>query len=1037
MYLSFLTYDLDTNCRELRERAEVVALSPKSFDVLCYLITHRDKVVSKAELLDAFWSLQVSEAALQKTISQLRKALGCDGKQAIRTYHGRGFRFIADVVDLPREIPPGPDAPAPALQEQRLVGVLCVKLGTGAESDCPEVTDFLDHARISVTSHQGDALRMTLDGFTASFGLTAQYEDAARRAVHCATDLIQLAGDNQQVSSPIIGIDHGPVNLSEAASDVSWGRPSDIERGAADLAELGKQGDILLSATTQHQLRDEVSCEDIGTAFKLVSVNNLHAGVPARPRKVPAQFVGRNAELAFLETALETLNAGHGQSVVLSGPAGIGKTRLLSEFLQKRDVAGQAMVKLQCLPGLSNSPLAPIREMCQTLFARAPTGTITTEIDAALHAELLGETASGDKTLAAVSEHQRKQQSFGLINRMLAAFCAKKPLVLVLEDIHWLDATSRDCLGALLQQVDNKPLLVVMTTRPTGEPPLSEAVLQLPPLGHHDGLQLLHHNTHQAKIDDDVANDLVRRAAGNPFFIEELALAAQSGGNASGTLPQTVQAVISVRIGELDADARRLLFVMAVIGPGAKIDLIKHLLHQSTQTIEATAERLRSMGFILVETGNYSFRHMLINDTAYAMLAPKQRRNLHHHIAQYLESDSPNWRPRPETLAWHYQEAGETDRASAYWFVACRSAMQRLAHRESIAFARNGLSLVPQDTADAKKRQLDLQLYLASALGAVKGYADDDVGNAYHLAREMNQTIGNFRAQIRMLVGLWIHSWVGGNLSQSLSYAQDQLDMAKTTKDPALHLQSNASVGQVLVHKGQLAQAKSYLDRGLDAIKDSPPETLPFQAASVACASFANWVDSLTGNLDKAKLSLKTSKDLAHMSENPLARAIHYGLCVNPFMFVGQPEPCLDYANRAIDVSRTHDFAFWLGTGLVMRGWALGQMGRMEPAFEAFDEGISVFESTGAGVQLSNWYGLKAETLLTAGRFEEALKAAEYALLWANKTQDMHFVPRIHAITARLWSEMNNPEKATLHSQLAAQVAAKFGMTKHVITLLI
>ncbi|CAN0424967.1 unnamed protein product, partial [Hapterophycus canaliculatus] len=364
------------------------------------------------------------------------------------------------------------------------------------------------------------------------------------------------------------------------------------------------------------------------------------------------------------------LSQGTGQGVVLSGPAGIGKTRLLSEFLSTLDGQGFGQVKVHCLPGLSNSPLAPIRELCQTLFAQPPAGTVKSDVDVSLHAELLGQTPPDVKVLAALSEYQLKQQTYELINRMLGAFCVKTPLVLAFEDIHWSDVTSRDCLDAIINQADGKRLLVVMTTRPVDIPTPSEAIIQLSPLGHQDGLKLLHDNMNETRINGQMADDLVRRAAGNPFFIEELALALQSDDSPSPDLPETVQAVISVRIGALDPPARAFLFVLAVIGPEAHADLVTHLLDQPRDLVETTATRLRSMGFVQIEQETYSFRHMLIADTAYAMLAFKDRQKLHHEIAAYLESDAVKWTPRPETLAWHTQEAGDAKKATGYWLKA-------------------------------------------------------------------------------------------------------------------------------------------------------------------------------------------------------------------------------------------------------------------------------------------------------------------------------------------------------------------------------
>ncbi|MFK7765537.1 MAG: AAA family ATPase [Roseobacter sp.] len=1032
----FLTFQLDPERRELRDRNTLVAFPPRSFDVLCYLIDHRDRMVTKSELLDQFWSSQVSEAALQKAISLMRKAVRCDGKSVVRTYHGLGFRFIPDVLIQSQDGYPSLMGTTRSIQERRLVGVLCLQFETDADLNDSVVEKFLERAGKCVETHQGEALRITLEGFTASFGLSSHYEDAARRAVHCAAALAALAQEYRDIAVKI-GIEHGPVELTEGMQGADWRMPSEIERGAVEAVSLAQASEIILTEAARSQLRDEVTCTTVNGGFKLTTTIELQSGVPGRPQKNATEFVGRRAEMAFLDENLATLSQGTGQGVVLSGPAGIGKTRLLNEFLSALDTRRLRQVKVQCLPGLSNSPLAPIRELCHLLFAQAPEDVVQSDVDVALHSEFLGKTPNGNQILASLSEHELKHKSYDLINRMLSAICLETPLVLAFEDIHWIDATSRDCLDSIIQHADAVRLLVVMTTRPIYDPPPSEVIIQLSPLGHRDGLKLLHDINKETRINEELADNLVHRAAGNPFFIEELALALPSGGTRSRELPETVQAVISVRIGALDPAMRAFLYVLAVIGPAARIELVSHLLGQNRDQVDATAVLLRSMGFIQIDPETYSFRHMLIADTAYAMLAFKERQKLHGEIAIYLESDIVKWTPRPETLAWHKQEAGDADTATTYWLKACRDAMQRFAHREGIAFAESGLKLSNSKEIDAPKREIDLQLYLASAMGAIYGYGAENVGEAYDRARCLNKKVRDSRANIRVLVGLWINAWVGGRLSTSLDYAQDLLDVSKAIEDPSLSLQAHASVGQVLMHNGRLTEALGQLTSGLNVISEIPSKTPTTQTACVACASFASWSNCFMGKVSEAKRTLDISSELAHDRENPLALAVHFGLCSQPFMLMGQIEACLDYADRGVAISRKHDFAFWLGTALVTRGWSLGQMGKMDIAFKAFDEGLSVFEGTGAGVQLAQWYGLKAETLLAAGLFNEGVKAAEHALKCAESTGDVHSVPRTHVVAGRLWAELNIPAKAMYHEQMATKKAAEFGMVKSSITLLI
>lgn len=1031
MIFRFHNLSLDTERRELRDQERLISLTPKAFDVLCYLIEHRARMVTKAELLDAFWSTQVSEAALQKTISLIRKALAQAGKgnDALKTYHGLGVRFVAPVEQV-RQAAVEPDRQPVALREQRLITALCVR----AHGDLfrgETATLFLDPAKESVERYDGRLLRMTVDGFTVSFGLNAIYEDGARRAAHCALDLKALAARLVEDGADLrlsMGIHTGAGDVSDEARPDDWAPPGTIEQTATRTADLAGCGDIVISAAVQDQLRDEVESTKEAGGYRLIRIAEMQAGVPARPRKSPASFVGRVAELGFLNHNLELVMGGTGQGLALSGPAGIGKTRLVSEFLAGLDAAGCRHIKLQCLPGLCNSPGAPIVHMCRALFPTVPDGTLQDDVDAALLHELREDPVERAPVLQALSDHQRRLRSYALVNRMLGALCATQPLVIVIEDTHWIDATSQQFLDAMMREIDAKRLMVLITTRPTDAPALAEGVLQLSPLGHADSLALLQQNIDVVPLPEATAELLVQRAAGNPFFIEELALAAQVGGDPSHDLPDTVQAVIAVRIGALELSRRMLIYIIAVIGPPAARDLIEALTGLASDEIEATLDHLLRHGFLQVEAGGYAFRHMLIHDTAYAMVAPEERQRLHGEIARLLESAGFSDTARPETLALHHQEAGQTDAALTYWTAASRDALHRSARQEAIAFARGGLKLIDIETRDASKRELDLQLCLASALGALRGYGALEVGEAYNRARVLNGDVGSARAEMRIFVGLWIHAWVRGHLTEALSIAQRLKALCADTEDTARHLQAEASLGQVLVHQGEVETALAHLQAGLRHVAHELPATAPAQNASVACACYAAWATSLTGALEEAHHYVQLSERLSTVFENPFAEAIHHALCSEPMMFMGDAAACLALADRAVTLSRAHSFDFWLGTGLVMRGWALSQMQQPDAAREAVEEGIAVFEATGAQVQLANWYGLKAEIHLAAQEHEDGVAAAEHALQCAHRAEDFFFVPRIHATLAQLHRRRDAPARADEHARESARLAGKFKM---------
>ena len=235
------------------------------------------------------------------------------------------------------------------------------------------------------------------------------------------------------------------------------------------------------------------------------------------------------------------------------------------------------------------------------------------------------------------------------------------------------------------------------------------------------------------------------------------------------------------------------------------------------------------------------------------------------------------------------------------------------------------------------------------------------------------------------------------------------------------------------MHRGELARARRHLAEGVRLIAETPPTTVPWQNSAVSCVAYASWTASLLGRSEEARRLLRTSRALSEEGDNAYAKAIHYALCTEHFMFENDVDGCLRYADRAVEISSENDFAFWLGTGLVMRGWSLGRRGEFDDAFDAIDEGIAVFEATDAGVQLANWHGLRAETLLAANRLDEALDAACHALACADRAEDMYFAPRIHAAAATVLRALGRGTEADRSLETGRDLARRFGLADRIL----
>ncbi len=1046
MIYRFQEFQLDTKRHELISAGQVQALSPKAFSLLTYLIENKDRMVSKRELLDEFWPSNVSEAALLKSISLIRKALSENGAvdSIIKTHHGQGYRFIAALNSGLPEFDSQTNASDAmgTLGEQRLAAVIHVRI-LETERDITEVDSwekdleaFLSQAKPLVENHQGQLLHMMIDGFTAAFGLQEHCDDVVHRAVRCAVDLRQNGTAQTALLKGLsltIGIDAGPVALDTKGKQ-DWQLPSTIERKATRISQKANIGDILLSKSTLSQLHNEAETEATPDGYRLLSAPKLRAGIPGRPYHASTKFVGRSAELAFVLANLGLLSQGRGNALMLSGPAGIGKTRLGAEVLRNHLPDDHLRLTIQCLPSLRNTPLTPVRHLCEFLLDQANlTPTANVDVDNALLRDLLDTSVGQEPLLQSMSDHQRRQKRIDLLNRLLEAVCQRQALVVILEDVHWIDETSKEIFNEIIQQLGDKAFLLLITSRPTELSLQVDSVLPLSPLNQNDCMDLLQSYSDSQGIAGETARKLVQRCAGNPFFLEELMIAAQFGADPEGKPPETVQAVISVRIGALSTIQRTAVYIIAVIGPPAPLELISFLFGQDTAELQTILRQLIRAGFITAKDGGYSFRHMLINDTAYAMVASVDRKKLHGKIATYLQKNTEEAWVQPERLAWHYQEAGETNQAIRYWLAASRAALEHSTHHETVAFALQGLNLIENDNIEQQPHALSLHLLLATSLTTLKGFGDPEAGQAFKKAKTLNKNIGSAKSDIRITVGLWIHEWVRGNLSESLRHARKLMDLATGSDHPALKLQAHASMGQVLMHLGKNEDALRYLKKGLKSIESAPPKTLPEQNAATSCAAYAAWTASMLGYSEEAENYFQQSHDLAQLFKNPFAQAIHYALCTEYFFFEGDVKRCLEIAEHAVSISRKHNFNFWLGTGLVMKGWAYGQLGESDKACDVVEEGIKVFEATGAGVQLANWYGLQAETQLALGQYSEGLNSVVTALEFAERTEDNYFTPRLNCIAAALYRILDHPELSDMHSNKAQNLAEEYGITARAI----
>ena len=542
----FGDYVLDTQRQELHHAGELIKLRRKVFQVLVHLLAHRDRVVPKQELLEHLWPDQfVGDATLTSCIKTLRQALGEQGRtpRFLRTLHGQGYRFVGAVEvwehlpadDAPHAIPQNEaegvphEAEGPALTpaapradlgnptwealdgEHKHVTVLCCALAeapTLAARLGPEATHYLMHdvltlAQDAVQRYEGTLIQVSGDGFLALFGAPVAQEDHARPGVLAALELRQrLHAPNALRGQPHglavrLGLHTGPVVVGPLAYEPQrpYTATGDTLHLATRLQQQAAADTLLVSAATYALVQDEVQgevCEFLSldepcTLTPVYTVRSLlrrRAGVPRRSTRPLSRFVGRTLELAPLHERLEQALGGQGQVIGIAGDPGLGKSRLLAEFVQSLCGRPVTYCEGHCLAYGSATPYLPVCELLRQLWG-LPDDTPATAITATVHQHLREARAALEDEallllqlldvpvdlapLAALGPAMRKARTFALLWHVIRHASQRQPLILAVENLHWIDPTSEECLASLVERLGN----ILSSSWPPTDPGIS------------------------------------------------------------------------------------------------------------------------------------------------------------------------------------------------------------------------------------------------------------------------------------------------------------------------------------------------------------------------------------------------------------------------------------------------------------------------------------------------------------------------------------------------------------------------------------
>ena len=1052
-----------------------VQLPPKTSAVLEYLLDNENKYVTREAILEKVWpGLNVTPDLVREHVCHLRAALGDDARSPhyLETRRGQGFRLLGGIA---RRVPTATESAArqeeedpsanrracaaardeadPVRIEHRTITVLCCGI-TGPplggadeaalESDLETRRDMFERARGIVERHGGSVLESTEHGFLGLFGAPRSHEDNARRAALASLELVQEMGDMAVAAAQSgdrrgvsIGLDTGRVAVGVA--DRGRGLDAILASGPAldsarRLKAVAGPHRILTSPATFRELAGEFRCErheaddPENPSHVLRGVIKLRGGTPNRELDRNMRLVGRGEELAVLRESFARARAGNPRVVALTGAAGIGKSRLLATFLASTIDASAKVLALNCLPHASNTAYRLLKQLALGL-CEIPTDDVSAAADKARAAldrcgmeewqsravmTLIGAMSDPDPTL---SPRARRTRLFDAVETFLLRAAAIQPIVVVIEDLHWIDRSSAEWLAHLVGTLGDAKMLVLASFRPEYDPGwkgrAAVTQLALSCLTVDESETLIRAVAGDGAIAPSIVSNIMAKASGNPFFLIELSHAAVRAGRDSDdvVLPDTIQAAVLARADQLGDLERDVLQICAVMGEEISTDLLSEVSGIEGPALDACLTLLQERQLLRRSHAaaglRYRFSHAIIEDGVYSSLSRKRKAWLHLQIARKLEADYADIvRDAPEMLARHY-ERSDPVRAIRYWYLASRNAYGRSANVEAIEFARRGLDLVEAQGIGGEQpgTELDLVLALAPALVAVRGYGSDELKPHYDRAIRLCERDGDPGKLFRTLIGRWNFHWVRGELDLAHEQATRLLRRAKLERGPGPTLRAHAAMGEILFHMGELDLSSRHLDMALMAHRDATGVSRSIEIGLISCLCYAAWTAWHLGRADTALEHASASERLAESLQHPLSAALSAALVAELHQFRGDAIRCHEAAERAMTISSAQQFPFWQGTAMVMSGWAQCRMGASDAGTKLLREGIEVFSGTGARIQIPTWLGMLAEVCHEADRADEAMECVNKGLSVAEDTREFHYLSELHRIRGDILSE--------------------------------
>jgi class 3 adenylate cyclase/predicted ATPase len=915
------------------------------------------------------------------------------------------------------------------------------------------------------------------DGLLVYFGYPQAHDDDAQRAVRAGLGILEAMetlnhrlGEEHGVRLALrVGIHTGLVVVGAMGGA---GRPEQLALGetphlAARLQTLARPDTVVMSETTARLVAGYFTCQPLGrqaltTEGQPIAVHHVlgESGASSRVDVVPPRgltpLVGRESEVSLMLERWAQAKAGLGQVVLVSGEAGIGKSRLVQVL--KDHLADAPHKRWECRgsPYYQHTAFYPLIDLWERALhfqreetveaklaklerALAPSHLPLDDTVPLLAALLaLPVPAARYRPLAGTPQRQ-KQQTLQALLALVLERADEQPVLFIVEDLHWVDPSTLEFLTLLIDQGPTAAVLTVLTCRPEFQPPWGLrthltplAVHRLPPT---QASVLVERVTGGKPLPPEVTQQVVTKTDGVPLFVEELTKMVVESGllrehethyELTGPLPPlaipiTLHDSLMARLDRL-APVKVVAQLGATLGRTFAYALLQAVALVPEATLQDGLQQLVEAE-ILYQRGvppqaTYQFKHALLQDAAYQALLRSTRQQYHQRIAQTFEAQFPEMaETQPEVLAQHYTAAGVVRQALHYWHQAGQRAHARAAHAEAVAHLTQGLALLTTLPAGPERLQHELTLHLALGppLMVTKGFAAPEVGATYDRARILCQQVEETPDLFRVIRGLFGFYEVRAEFGTAHDLAAQLLHLAQRFQQPALFIEAHRALGDDLYYLGEFGVARQHLEQGLalyTAEHHHHHAILYGQDPGVGCLNYLALLLWLLGYPTQAGERNRQAQALAQARGHPFTLSLTRYFTAR-FHYYRRERPAVEeQAQGTLALSREQGFALFAAGGTILHGWSRAVQRPAEEAIADMHRGLDAWRATGAKMAETFFLALFAEAYSATGHVAAGLDALTEALALVPRTGEQYHTAELYRLQGTLLLQTSHQEQS-------------------------